>query len=446
MTKVGTAPAAGPFQDFFRTEASTGVLLVACAAAAFGAANSPWAEAYHRLWATPIAVTAGTGASGGALSLTILQWINDGLMAVFFLLLGLEIKREVLTGELASPRQALLPIAGAVGGMLVPASLYLLASGVLTGGGSIESRGWAIPMATDIAFALGALSLVAPRAPSGLKVFLAALAIVDDMGAVLVIAIFYTGSIAWGSLGLAALVFAATVAMNAFRVRRLSPYLFLGAVLWYFVHASGLHATLAGVLLAFAIPTRTRINALEYSVTARHLLDDFDRTETGDLVVLTSKGQQEAIFGLERASEGVTAPLLRLEHALHRFAAFVVMPLFALSNAGVTLGGPPAGSSGTRVTLAIVLGLVIGKPIGITAATAVAVRLRLAALPSGVGWRALHGCAWLGGIGFTMSLFIATLAFDGTTSLDSAKLGILCGSAIAGTIGTIVLRRGTREH
>ena len=420
-----------PFQEFFQTEAATGALIVLCACVALGAANSQWADAYHRLWATPIVI----GEDGHALSLSLHEWINDGLMAVFFLLVGLEIKREVLAGELAAIRQAALPIAGAIGGMLIPASIYFL-----TNGGGIEARGWAIPMATDIAFALGALALVAPGAPSGLKVFLAALAIVDDMGAVLVIALFYTREIAWRALWAAAIILLLLVALNVLRIRRLTPYLVLGLALWFFVHESGMHATIAGVLVAFAIPTRTRINAMEYSIGARRLLDQFDRTETGDLLVLTSKGQQEAIVGLERASEGVTAPLLRLEHALHGFSAFVVMPLFALSNAGVGL----SGSSSGRVTLAVVLGLAVGKPLGITVAARAAVWLRLAALPAGVSWATLHGCAWLGGIGFTMSIFFATLAFGGTDLLDSAKVGILGGSLLAAIVGTIVLRRGTR--
>ena len=421
-----------PFQEFFRTEAAGGALLVACACTALIVANSAWADAYHGLLATTIAVAGGEH----ELSLTVHQWINDGLMALFFLLVGLEIKREALAGELASPRQAALPIAAAMGGMVVPASIYFL-----TNGGGMEPRGWAIPMATDIAFALGVLALVAPRAPSGLKIFLAALAIVDDLGAVLVIALFYTGAIAWGAVGVAGLILLLLIILNVLRVRSLTPYLVLGVGLWYFVHESGVHATIAGVLLAFAIPTRTRINAAEFSAKARGFLDYFDRTETGDLLVLTSKGQQEAIIGLERASEGVTAPLLRLEHALHGLSAYVVMPLFAFSNAGVGL----SGAAGGRVALAVILGLVVGKPLGITVAALAAVRLRLASLPEGVTWTALHGCAWLGGIGFTMSLFIATLAFDGTTLLDSAKVGILGGSIVSGVVGAIVLRRGTRS-
>ena len=380
--------------------------------------------------ATRVAVTPG----GYELSLTVHQWINDGLMAVFFLLVGLEIKREVLAGELASPRQAALPIAAAIGGMVVPALIYAMAHG-----GGMESRGWAIPMATDIAFALGVLALVAPRAPTGLKIFLAALAIVDDMGAVLVIALFYTSAIAWGALGFAALILLLLIALNAWGLRSLTPYLVLGVGLWFFVHESGVHATVAGVLLAFTIPTRTRIDAAEFSAQARRLLDDFDRTETGDRVVLTSRGQQDAIVELGRASDAVTAPFFRMQHALHGFSAFVIMPLFAFSNAGVSL----TGSAGGTVTLAVVLGLALGKPLGITGAALAAVRLRMASLPDGVSWAALHGCAWLAGIGFTMSLFIAALAFDGTPLLESAKIGVLGASVVSGLVGGVIVHRST---
>ena len=418
-----------PFQEFFTTEAASGALLFACAAAALAVGNSPWADGYHRLWTARVTI----GFEAHALDLSVHDWVNDGLMAVFFLLVGLEIKREVIAGELATMKQAALPIAGALGGMIVPAGIYL----ALTDGGA-EARGWAIPMATDIAFALGALALVAPRAPAALKVFLAALAIVDDLGAVAVIAIFYSGGLAWDALGLAAVVVVLLVTLNRLSIRAVTPYLVLGVVLWYFMHESGVHATLAGVLLAFTIPATARINAEDFSHRARRLLDDFDRTETGDLLVLTSKGQQDAIIELERASERVTPPLLRLEHALHAVSAFAVMPLFALSNAGVSVDGV----NHMNLTVAVMLSLALGKALGITAAAAVAVRWGLAALPAGVTWTALHGCAWLGGIGFTMSLFIATLAFQGTSLLDSSKIGILAGSLAAGVIGAIVLRAG----
>ena len=257
------------------------------------------------------------------------------------------------------------------------------------------------------------------------------------MGAVLVIAIFYTQTVAWRPLTLAVVILGALATLNLLHVRRLTPYLVLGAVLWFFIHESGIHATVAGVLLALAIPTRTAMNATEFSREARRLLDDFDRTETGEYVVLTNKGQQEAIDGLERVSEAVTAPLLRLEHALHGLSAYLAMPLFALSNAGVALGG---SSTEVRVVVGIVLGLAVGKPLGIMAAARGAAALGLAAPPNQVSWGTLHGCAWLGGIGFTMSLFIATLAFEGTPLLDAAKIGVLSGSLIALVVAAIVLR------
>lgn len=417
-----------PFQRFVRTEAAGGVLLLLCACIALMVANSRFAVAYEQLWSAPIAIRV----LDQTLSLTLRQWINDGLMSIFFLMVGLEIKRELLAGELASLRQAALPIAGAIGGMVLPAALYLVVNHA-----GASARGWGIPMATDIAFALGALSLIAPSAPTGLKVFLAALAIVDDIGAVLVIALFYTRAIVPTSLTIAALILGGLVTLNVLRIRRLAPYLLLGVALWVFVHASGVHATVAGLLLAMTIPTRTRINAIQFSEDARKLLDEFDRTETGDYVVLTSKGQQEALDALGRASEAVTAPLMRLERALHGLSAFVVMPLFALSNAGVALARPQLDPS---IALGVALGLVVGKSLGITAAALAAVHLGFAKLPAGVSRASLHGCAWLGGIGFTMSLFMATLAFESEDLLASAKLGIIAGSLLSGLMAGAILR------
>ncbi len=416
------------FQRFFRTETVGGLILLFFGFAALALANSPLAKAYEHLWNIPLTV----GIVDHSLSLTLHQWINDGLMAVFFLLVGLEIKRELLAGELSSPKQAALPITCAIGGMIVPAAFYWTFN--MTGPGA---RGWGIPMATDIAFALGALALIAPRAPVGAKVFLVALAIVDDMGAVLVIAIFYSSAIAWGALGGAAVMLLVLIGFNAMGVRHLWPYLLAGLVLWYFVHESGIHATVAGVLLAFTIPTHTRMNAVDFSREARGLLDQFDRRETGDFLVLTSKGQQETLFALEHASVGVTAPILRLEHALHNFSAFVVMPLFAFANAGVRIGGPLQYA---EVTVGVLLGLVIGKPLGIAAAAFGAVKSGIAQLPQGLGWSALLGYACLAGIGFTMSLFIAMLAFDEVGPVNAAKAGILAGSLLAGIAGAIILR------
>src|SRR5215469_16089213 len=316
------------FQRFFRTETVGGLVLLGFGLAALAIANSPLSAAYNHLWEIPLTLAI----IPHELSLSLHEWINDGLMALFFLLVGLEIKRELLAGELSSPRQAALPIACAIGGMVVPALVYLVFN--FRGAGA---HGWGIPMATDIAFALGALNLIAPRAPIGAKVLLTALAIVDDMGSVLVISFFYSEAIVWSALVGAAVTLLVLIGFNVIGIRHLWPYLLVGAVLWCFVHASGVHATIAGVALAFTIPTHSRINALEFSSEARSLLDRFHRTETGDFAVLSSKGQQETVFALEQASGNVTSPILRLEQALHNFSAFVVMPLFAFANAGVKI-------------------------------------------------------------------------------------------------------------
>jgi NhaA family Na+:H+ antiporter len=415
------------FQRFIRTETVGGLVLLAFGAAALVIANSPLAEAYNHLWEIPVTL----GIVDHHLSLTLHEWINDGLMAVFFLLVGLEIKRELLAGELSSARQAALPIACAIGGMVVPAAIFLMFNF-----GGVGSHGWGIPMATDIAFALGALNLIAPKAPIGAKVLLTALAIVDDMGAVLVIALFYSETILWSALFGAGVTLLVLIVFNITRVRHLWPYLLAGVVLWFFVHASGVHATVAGVALAFMIPTHSRINAAEFSREACSLLDDFQRTETGDLLVLTSKGQQEALFSLERASEAVTAPVLRLEHALHNFSAFVVMPLFAFANAGVKID---LSTQHIEIGLGVLAGLVFGKPLGIMLGALVALKSGIATFPQAVNWRSLFGYACLAGIGFTMSLFIAMLAFDDNALVDAAKRGIILGSLLAGIAGAAML-------
>lgn len=398
------------FQRFFRTETAGGSVLLLFGIAALVLANSPLAEAYERLW--QIRLTFGSAEHSLSLSLTLHEWINDGLMAVFFLLVGIEIKRELVVGELASVRKAALPIACAIGGMIVPAAFYWICN--MSGP---NARGWGIPMATDIAFALGALALIAPNAPAGARVFLAALAIVDDMGAVLVIAIFYSHALAWSALVSAAFIVVLLIGLNVMGVRHLWPYLLAGTALWYFMHASGVHATVAGVALAFTIPTRARINAVESSRKARRISGRFDNTE------------------------GVTAPILRFEQVLHNFSAFVVMPLFAFANAGVRIGGP---LDHPGVTVGVFLGLVVGKPLGITAAALGAIKSRIGELPGGVGWTSLLGYACLAGIGFTMSLFIAMLAFDDTGLVNAAKSGILGGSLLAGIAGAIFLRIASR--
>jgi NhaA family Na+:H+ antiporter len=429
---IADSPRGRFFHTFVQTEAAGGIILLLAAVAALTAANSPWSGPFDAFWTTRVVI----GPEAHPLTQTARHWVNDGLMAVFFLLVGLEIKRELIVGELSTVRQAALPFAAALGGVVVPAVLFVAIA-------PIEGRsGWAIPTATDIAFALGVLALVAPRAPAGLKVFLAALAIVDDMAAVLVIALFYTASVAAGPLLLGTAVVAVLVAMNRLGVRHLGIYLGLGALLWFFVHESGVHATVAGVITAFAVPTRTRIDAAEFSAAARATLDEFDRTETGDRLVITSPGQQEALHALEATSDAVTAPLLRLEHALHRASAFVVMPVFALANAGVTVS-LATGDGATAA--AVAAGLVLGKPLGITAAAWLACRAGWASLPAGVTWPMLHGCAWIAGIGFTMSLFIAGLAFGATARFDAAQIGIIGGSLASALVGAALLRRAMAE-
>lgn len=419
-----------PFQEFARIGSLGGIVLLLTTAVALTWSNSPWSDSYFHLWETQISV----GLVDSPLTLTLHEWINDALMAVFFLLVGLEIKREIRCGELSSPKQAALPIVAAIGGMVVPALLY-----VAVARGSDAIHGWGIPMATDIAFALGILALLGPRVPLGLKVFLAALAIVDDLGAVLVIAIFYTANIAWTAMAGAAICLAVLVILNWRRVGNLTPYMLVGILLWFFFLQSGIHSTIAGVLLALTIPTDSRINAEEFSARANALLDDFEREETGDLLVITSKGQQEALDALDVAVSAVNAPLLKLEHSLNGLVAFGIMPLFALSNAGVPLAGISA-ALGSPVALGVTLGLVVGKMTGITLFSAFAVRTGIATLPAGVDWRALQGAAWLGGIGFTMSLFIAGLAFRDAASLEAAKLAVLASSSVAGLVGFLLLR------
>jgi NhaA family Na+:H+ antiporter len=418
------------FQRFFRTETLGGLVLLGFGLAALAIANSPLSAAYNHLWEIPLTLRI----APNELSLTLHDWINDGLMAVFFLLVGLEIKRELLAGELSSARQAALPIACAIGGMVVPALIYLVFN--FRG---LSAHGWGIPMATDIAFALGALNLIAPQAPIGAKVLLTALAIVDDMGAVLVISFFYSEAIVWSALGAAAVTLLVLIGFNVIGIRRLWPYLLVGVVLWYFVHSSGVHATIAGIALAFTIPARSRINAQEFSSEARSLLDQFERTETGDFVVLTSKGQQEAMFALQRAGQRVTAPLLRLEHALHNFSAFVVMPLFAFANAGVKID---LSLQHPEIGFGILAGLLFGKPLGIMMCALIAVKTGIARLPHSVNWRSLLGYGLLAGIGFTMSLFIAIVAFDDAASVNAAKRGIIVGSFLAAVAAAVMLRTG----
>ena len=420
-----------PFREFTRSSVSGGILLLAAAVVAMVLANSAWSQEWTALWETELAISLGSL----DFSQSLLHWINDGLMAIFFLVVGLEIKREVLVGELASVRRATLPIVAAAGGAILPAAIFL----VIVGGGE-SSRGWGIPMATDIAFALGALAILGSRIPLGLRVFLTALAIVDDLLAVLVIALFYTSDVSLPALAAAGLILVALTAANALGVRRPLVYGLLGIALWMAVFQSGIHATVAGVLLAFTIPARTRLDSDAFVERARAIVDDFEgRTVDGEDA--STEEHHAALWELEDAAEKAQAPMLSIEHMLNPWTSFLIVPLFALANAGVAIRGELAAIFVEPVFLGVLLGLVIGKQVGITLAAYAVVRLGFASLPDGVRWRHIYGVAWLGGIGFTMSLFIAGLAYGEGPLLALAKVGILAASIVAGIGGYLVLRR-----
>ncbi len=420
-----------PFQEFFHAESASGIVLLGCAAVALLWANSPWAPSYFHLWETHLTV----GGGPVHLDYSLHYWINDGLMAVFFFMVGLEIKREVQVGELASPRKAALPIAAAIGGMAVPALIF-----VAFNAGTPEVRGWGVPMATDIAFALGVLAILGDRVPPGLRIFLAALAIVDDLGAVLVIALFYSQGVDWAALSYGLMTFVVLIGLNRGGVRRPAVYGLLGVVLWFFFLRSGVHATIAGVLLATTIPARTRIDVPHFVASARDYLRQFeaDGLRPDPAHPLTER-QEVALEQLESAAEDVQSPLLRIEHALVPWVAFGVMPLFALANAGVALQSEVVRGLTSPVVVGVALGLLIGKPLGVGALAWLAVRVGMAGLPEGIGGGHIAGAGLLAGIGFTMSLFIADLAFDGAV-LEQVKVGILCASLVAGVVGYLLLR------
>lgn len=379
-----------PFQEFARREAAGGILLFGATVAALVWANSPLKESYAQVWHTIMTVAIGPV----GLSKSLHVWINDGLMVIFFFVVGLEIKRELVEGELRSPKRAILPIVAALGGMVVPAGIYAAFNA-----GSEGARGWGIPMATDIAFAIGVLMVLGSRAPVGLKVFLTALAIIDDLGAVLVIALFYTSDLNTNALIIAALLLGLLIALNKTGFNNGGFYAFVGFWLWLAVLQSGVHATIAGVLLAMTIPT------------------DPDPEDN--------------------VPEGL---LYRMEHAIHPWVTFLILPIFALSNAGVALNAEMFSKVTEPVSLGVMFGLVLGKPVGITLFAWLAVKARAAALPINVSWLQILGAGMLGGIGFTMSLFINELAFGESILNAEAKLAILIASAIAATAGSLLLR------
>ncbi len=419
-------------ENFLAKEAYSGLFLFAAALIAIIWANSPWSASYFDLWNTPVGLEIGEH----IVDMDLSHWINDGLMALFFLVIGLEIKRELMVGELSSLRKAAFPIAAAVGGMVVPA-LFYIAVNMQKGG---ELSGFGIPMATDIAFVLGFLLILGKRIPLALKIFLISLAVVDDLGAVILIAIFYTSSLNLAALGYAAIVLAALILLNRLGIKKLMPYLLLGVALWFLIEASGIHATIAGILLAITIPVRSRISAKQFLDICRFELTDFKQEEAERKNILLTQEQQDSLEDIEDAYEAVQNPLVRLKHRLHPFSAFFVMPLFALANAGVQISGisfpliEPA-------SLGILLGLVLGKPLGIIGATYLAHRLGWAQIPSSLSWKHIIGAGILGGVGFTMSIFITRLAFDDANMIALAKLFIVTCSLFMGVAGTLYLWR-----
>ena len=425
-----------PFQSFFQAEASGGILLLICTVAALAWANSPWKEIYFNLWHTNISVSIG----GNILSYSLHHWINDGLMVIFFFVVGLEIKREFLVGELSTRQKASLPIAGALGGMLFPALIYTLFNA-----GSEGSPGWGIPMATDIAFVIGILALLGSKVPLSIKIFIIALAIADDIGAVLVIAVFYTSEISFISLIVGGFFVILLILANAVGIKSLLIYLILGIGLWLAFLKSGVHSTVAGVILAFIIPASARINSLKFLIEGRKLLDDFDKAGEESESTLTNEERLTAVQALENNCEKVMTPLQRFETGLHPWVSFLIMPLFAFANAGVEVDKDIFSSIANPVSLGIIAGLFLGKQIGIFSFSWIAIKFGIAEKPEGVSWKKIYSAGILCGIGFTMSLFIANLAFGENELLNISKVGILTGSLISGIIGFFILKSSLKE-
>jgi len=422
-----------PINDFLHKEASAGILLIIFTVVALAWANSPWSAIYHDLWHTHLVVAIGDLLS---FDYSVHHWINDGLMVIFFFTVGLEIKRELLVGELSSMQKASMPIAAALGGMIVPAVLF-----VLFNSGGDGAGGWGIPMATDIAFVVGIMALLGPRVPLTLKIFVLALAIADDIGAVMVIAIFYTSEISIAALIVAAVVLIGLVILNKLGTKSIIPYTILGIILWVAFLKSGVHATIAGVLLAFTIPASARYNTKRFSAKTKDLLNKFDETGEHGENVLSNEGRQTDVMAIEENCKKILTPLQRFEHGLHPWVSFFIIPLFALANAGVTLAGMDViGALTSPVSLGIIVGLFIGKQVGIFGFSWLAVKLKLASLPEGVNWKMIYAAGILAGIGFTMSLFIAGLAFSDEALIDLSKIGVITGSLISGIFGYILLK------
>ncbi|HYO31048.1 MAG TPA: Na+/H+ antiporter NhaA [Thermomicrobiales bacterium] len=419
-----------PLQGFVQTSVSGIGLLLLGTILALIAANSPLAGAYEHFWEAEL--TIGTEAFG--ISESLRHWVNDCLMALFFFIVGLEIKREVLVGEMRVPRLAALPIAAAVGGAVVPAAIFAL----LNRGGP-GATGWGIPMATDTAFALGMITLFGGRVRPLLLVFLTAFSIVDDIIAVLVIAVFYTEAIDWTALGLAALLLGGLLLANRAGFHRWPVYAFGGIAVWLAVFESGVHGTAAGVLVALVVPARSWINPSEFLVRARHAIEEFERACYLAPSILTNEPQQRASQTLERLCEEVETPMTYFQHRLNPWVAYAILPVFAFANAGIPLLEGLGEALSSQVAWGVVAGLVLGKPIGIALFAWLAVRVGIAILPGAITWPHVLGIALLGGIGFTISLFVTELAFEAGAVANEARVGILLGSVVAGALGYVVL-------
>ncbi len=413
-----------PARQFMQIESASGIILLAVTVIALVLANTAAADWYKSVWKTPVLLEIGSLVIKGDLGHLI---VNDGLMVIFFFVVGLEIKREIIMGELREFRKAMLPVVAAVGGMVVPALIYAAMQM-----GQPGLRGWAIPMATDIAFVVGFLALFGPRIPFSLKIMLLTLAIADDLGAVLVIAVVYTDTLAWDWIGIAALGFGIVLMMNAIGVRAVSVYFVVGIGIWLAIYKSGVHATVAGVLLGLITPARAWIGDETLLKMLTSLRSSVEKSNTDVQSV------QKDLRQFQFVAREVVSPLQRLENMLHPWMAFGIMPLFALANAGVKLD---VGQLANPVAIAVAMGLALGKPIGILLACWLAVRYRLSDLPAGVSWPMMAGAACLGGIGFTMSLFINSLAFTGAefqSSLVAGKIGTMTGSLISAILATII--------
>lgn len=423
---------ATPFEHFLHAQTTTGIILMFMTIVALLLANTPLTDTYIHFFHTKINFNVGSW----TLSNSIHHWINDGLMAFFFFIVGLEIKREILVGELSNIKVAILPILSAVGGMALPALIYMS----INNGGE-GANGWGIPMATDIAFAVSALVLLGKRVSPALVTFLVALAIVDDLGAVVVIAVFYTEQIQMLPLVLAGLSFLILVLFNRFGIHMILPYFIVGLGMWFFMLESGVHATIAGVIAAMAIPSKPKLTPVDFTNRTRNKLDEYDNYPVTTDHMLHEK-QKAILLNIQDEIDSVNSPAARLEHNLHLPVSLIVIPLFALANAGISIDFSSMGETILQpVSLGIMAGLIIGKVLGIAGVAWLAIKLGIAKLPHGSTMSQIFGVAFLGGIGFTMSIFVADLAFMGNeTLIFQAKVGILCASLFAGLFGFFWLK------